>query len=353
MRVGLDEAVTIEHEGQTVYFCSEGCRDLFLQEHEGVHPQRRHELIVIGGGPAGLTAAVYAATLRIDAFVFTADLGGQAVDSTKIANYMGYDFITGPELTQKFRNQLVRSHYVRHVIAEVEQISAEEGGYVVCAAGQDPHHAKSVIVATGMTRRRLEVPGEETFQRKGILYGNIQDLSFMMGRSAAVVGGGNTAIQIAADLVTVARDVHIVSDLPLSVTADAGELERLTARPNVHLHEGFKVREFTGEESLTGMTIHALGSEENRVVPISGAFIAVGLRPNSALVAGLADLNDRGEIVIGPDCATSREGLFAAGDVTDAYGKRIIIAAGEGAKAALAARQYLLSLRRKSVSHTR
>lgn len=203
-----------------------------------------------------------------------------------------------------------------------------------------------MIIATGMTRRWLRVPGEEEFQRRGIFYGNIQDFSFVQGRDVAVIGGGNSALQMVENLHTLARNIYLVSSSGL--TADPPLIERLKDFKNLHCYENFKVVKFTGEIILLGVTIKRKASPETLDVAVRGAFIAIGLEPNSALVANLVKLNERGEIIINPDCSTSYPGIFAAGDVTTAFGKRIIIASGEGSKAALAARQYLLSLRRKS-----
>lgn len=351
MEVDRNEAVTIEYEGKIVYFCSEGCRDVFIDGHSK-QPKRSYELIIIGGGPAGLTAAVYAATLKIDAFVITRDLGGQAIDSTKIKNYMGFDFITGPELTQKFKEQLIHSNYIAHLVGEVEKITTNEKGFAVRLADGETYSARTIIVATGMKRRNLGVPGEEEFQRKGVFYGNIQDVTQMTGKDAVVIGGGNSAMQVAENLSTVARTIHIVSDLPLKVTADAKDIDRLLKHKNVCVHEGCKVEEIVGDDIVNQIRIKQLTSNESLTLPASGAFIAIGLLPNSSLATGLVELNDHGEVEIGPDCSTATPGLFAAGDVTDAYGKRIIIAAGEGAKAALAARQYLLNQRKQKSEAT-
>ena len=340
MEVPEDEAVVAEHEGQTYYFCSEGCRDKFLHSHPRKEPRTAYDLLIIGGGPAGMTAAVYAATLKIDTFVAAANLGGQAIDSTKIKNYMGYDFITGPELTGKFKDQLLHSNYVAHRICEVEKLESVEDGYRATLSDLTSHTAKAAILATGMNRRTLNVPGEEEFQRKGVFYGNIQDASFVQGEDVVVVGGGNSAMQIVETLLPAARQIHIVCDLPLS--ADAAVLQQTATSHRVHRHEGYKVLRIEGNDTVERVVIHKLAEAGDQTLEASGVFIAIGLHPNTMLATPLVDLNDRGEIVIGPDCSTSRPGLFAAGDVTSAYGKRIIIAAGEGAKAALAVKQFLL-----------
>lgn len=342
MEVKEDAALKEECDGLVYYFCSEGCRDKFLRDRTCA--RTAYDLIIIGGGPAGLTAAVYAATLKMEALLLAKDLGGQAVDSTKIENYLGFDFITGPELIDKFKHHLLHSHYIDHVMSEVEKIEPSEGGFKVTTAELAAYTARALIIATGMTRRRLGVAGEDKFLRRGIFYGNIQELSFVEGEDVAVIGGGNSALQIVENLHTVARKVHLISTSELS--ADATVLEGAACIANLETYIGYKVVEFIGEETLTGLTIRKMAGAETLDLPAKGVFIAVGLEPNASLAAPLLKLNPRKEIMISPDCSTSHPGIFAAGDVTDAFGKRIIIASGEGAKAALAARQYLLNLRK-------
>lgn len=345
MEVEESKAVVAECDGINYYFCSEGCRDKFLNEKACKVPRTSYDIIIIGGGPAGLTAAVYAATLKMNAFLIAKDLGGQAVDSTKIENYMGFDFITGPELTEKFQYQLINSHYIDHLISEVEKIEPAEAGFNVTTSDLKTYYAKALIVATGMTRRKLNVTGEEEFQRRGVFYGNIQDLSFVQGESAVVVGGGNSALQIVENLHTVAKDISLVSDSELM--ADPVIVERITKFENLRIYKGYKVVEFRGEKTLSSVVVRKMGSDETLEIPARGVFVAIGLHPNTACISHLTDLNDRGEIVINPDCSTSYPGIFAAGDVTNAFGKRIIIASGEGAKAAMAVRQYILKRKEK------
>ena len=345
MEVDEKTAVTVEHGGEAFYFCSEGCRDKFLAEKQDRKSRSSYELIIIGGGPAGLTAAVYAAKLKVDTFVLLKDLGGQAIDSTKIENYMGFDFITGPELVQKFRNQLIHSNYVDHKIAEVEKVEQTPEGFRVTTSDLDSYSARALVVATGMTRRKLRVPGEEEFQRKGVFYGNIQDLSFVQGKDVVVIGGGNSAIQIVDNLHTVAAKTYLVAQ---SFEADPAVLKKSDGFDAADKYEGWKIERIDGDRSgLREVHIRKAAASETVTLPAAGLFIAIGLHPNSGLVSTLTQLNDRGEVVINPDCSTDIPGLFSAGDVTSAYGKRIVIASGDGARAALAAKQYVLSLRQK------
>jgi alkyl hydroperoxide reductase subunit F len=345
MEVDEKEAVTRECGGKIFYFCSEGCRDKFVVDRVCELPRTSYDLIIIGGGPGGLTAAVYGATLKMDAFLITKDLGGQAIDSTKIENYMGFDFITGPELVEKFRYQLIHSHYIDHMMSDVEKIEPVEGGFNVTTSELNKYFAKTLIIATGMTRRRLNVQGEEEFQRKGVFYGNIQDLSFVQDEDVAVIGGGNSALQIVENLHNVAGKIHLISDSELM--ADPVIIERINQFKNLKKYEGYKVIEFTGDKTVSNIKVRKKATEESFDIPVKGIFIAIGLKANSSLVSDIVELNERGEIVIGSDCSTSQPGVYAVGDVTNAFGKRIIIASGEGAKAALAVRHFILNLRKK------
>jgi len=343
MDVREDGAITAECDSLLYYFCSEGCKEKFLKEKACKTPRTSYDIIIIGGGPAGLTAAVYASTLKMDALLVTKDLGGQAIDSTKIENYMGFDFIKGPELIEKFQYQLIHSHYIDHLMSELERIEQTEGGFNVTTSELNRYFSKALLVATGMTRRKLNVPGEEEFQRRGVFYGNIQDISFAQGEDVAVVGGGNSALQVVENLRSVAKKIYLISDFKL--TADPVIIERVSRFENLTKYEGFKIVEFSGESALSGIAVREKAEEKTIKLLVKGVFIAIGLQPNSSLVSHLVSLNEKGEIVIQSDCSTSYPGIFAAGDVTNAFGKRIVIAAGEGAKAALAARQYILNLR--------
>ncbi len=195
-----------------------------------------------------------------------------------------------------------------------------------------------------MTRQKLDVNGEDSFQRRGVFYGNIQDLSFVQDKDVAIIGGGNSALQIAENLHTIARNIHLISDAEL--TADPVIIERISHFKNLHKYEGYKVIELSGNSILSDIKVREKAKMEIIDISVKGVFIAIGLKPNSSLVMHLVKLNEKGEIIVNLDCSTSCPGIFAAGDVTDAFGKRIIIASGEGAKAAMAARQYILNLKR-------
>jgi len=182
MAIDKEHAIVLKLDETEFYFCSEGCKNKFQNKRSNTASDESEpsDLIIIGGGPAGLTACVYASILRMKAFLITDNLGGQAIDSTKIENYMGFDFITGPELIQKFHYQLLNSHYIDHLLCEVELIiPIENKGFMVITSKRKKFFTKTILIASGMKRRELNVPGEEKFQRKGLFYGNIQDMSYV------------------------------------------------------------------------------------------------------------------------------------------------------------------------------
>ncbi|MDA3814089.1 MAG: FAD-dependent oxidoreductase [Candidatus Cloacimonetes bacterium] len=344
MEVNEKKAIMYDDDGIILYFCSEGCKAKYISLKNSREKHNTYDLIIIGGGPAGLTAGVYAALLRLNVCLISKDLGGQAIDSTKIKNYMGYDFVTGPELIEKFKDQFLHSNYIDHIMGEVKQITVIGKQTILTTENGKTHTSKSLILATGMRRRRLGIPGEEKYQRKGIFFGNIQDMSFLQNKSALVIGGGNSAMQIVENLHTVAQDIYLVSDIP--ITADANNIEKIRKMKNVKVFEGSTITEFGGEDNLQFAELEQISNQEKTKLEIRGAFIAIGLQPNSAIAADIVDLNKKGEVLIENNCATSVPMIFAAGDVTNAFGKRIVIASGEGAKATMAVRQYLLDLKK-------
>jgi alkyl hydroperoxide reductase subunit F len=330
MQVDSDNFSTVSND-RVYYFCSQGCKDRFEAETEQYDKSSKYDLIIIGAGPAGLTAAVYASVLRLHTFLISKDIGGQAIDSTKIRNYMGFDFITGPELIDKFKNQFLHRHYLEHVIDEVTSRS------------KNVYLAKSVIIGSRMKRRELGIPGEKRFLRKGVSHSALQDTSIFAGKHIIVVGGGNSGVQTARGLLQSNCQVTLIEKA--NITADSSELEILAINPDFKILDKHDVVEIYGENRVEGVEIQSLEDMTKQKIACSGVFIQVGLIPNTEFCIDLIKLNGKGEIRIKQDCSTTTEGIFACGDVTEVSGKRIIIASGEGAKAALSAKQYLYEKR--------
>ncbi len=324
------------------YFCSKGCLEKFKANPKGFAEEYLNDLVIIGGGPAGLTAAVYASTLRINTFLISMDIGGQPVDTSKIVNYMGFDFISGPELIQKFEDQLLHHHYIDHRIDIVSSVKKERNVFKVSTISGKEYRSHALIVATGMQRRQLDVPGEKRLLRRGVTYSLSQDLPIFAGKTIAVVGGGNSALQGALELTKYKCNVVIVSIMPW--TADPTVREEMTKVSDIIVLDHHKVVEIKGEDEVEGIIVKNLKNNEETSHSVNGVLIAIGYSPNSSLVNGLVDLNYRKEIEINPECNTRTLGLFACGDVTNIKDKRIIIASGEGAKAALAAKRFITKL---------
>lgn len=321
------------------FFCSKGCLEKFKSDPKGFAEKYVNDLIIIGGGPAGLTAAVYASTLRMNTFLISMDIGGQIVDTSKIVNYMGFDFISGPELIQKFQDQLLNHHYIDHRIGVVSSVKKEDGLFRISTLSGNDYLSSSLIVATGMQRNQLNVLGEKIFLRRGVTYSLSQDLEVFAEKSVAVVGGGNSALQSALELAKYDCKIMIVSIVPW--TADQSICEELEKMLGITVLDHHKVVEIKGEDRVKGILVRNLKNGEETFHPVDAVLIAIGLSPNSSIVNGLVDLTGRKEIIIDSECQTRTSGLFACGDVSNIRDKRIIIASGEGAKAALAAKRYL------------
>ncbi len=335
-----NEKFAFEFEGKRYFFCSQGCLERFKNSTEERLQKGAYDLVIIGGGPAGLTAAIYASVLKMDTFLVTKDIGGQAVDSSKIKNYMGFDFISGKDLIKKFKDQFLHEHYLAHRIDEVIRINRNNRDFEILTRENNKFLTHSIIIAAGMKRRKLGIPGEERLQRKGVSYSSLQDISLFKGMDVVVVGGGNSGVQTANDLRKLNCKVTIVE--PGRLTADESDIDSLKRSDKITILESYVVLEICGKGKVEAVLVQSRNTLEKKSIPCRGVFIQVGLMPNSEFCQGLVNLNERGEIIINPDCSTNIEGIFACGDVTNAFGKRIIIASGEGAKAALSTQKYLL-----------
>ena len=301
-----------------------------------------YDLIIIGGGPAGMTAAVYAARKKSCALLISQDLGGQPNYTSGIENYMGYQFIEGPELMQKFEKQVKQFPLDVKIGQGVSSLSKIDQGFEVKTDGGESYQAKAVIIATGKHPRPLNVPGEEKLRGKGVTYCAICDAPLFADMKVAVIGGGNAALEAAIDTVKIASHTYLVSLTPL--TGDEILIDNLKNANNLTLFLEHEVLEITGENLVEGIRIRDLKSGQEKVLEVSGVFVEIGLNPNSGFMKGVVTLNKLGEIEVNCANETGVPGLFAAGDVTNVPEKQIVVAAGEGAKAALQAYRYLQRL---------
>ena len=301
-----------------------------------------YDLMIIGGGPAGLAAGVYAARKQLKTLLLSGDTGGQINTTLGIENYLGYQFIEGPELINKFLTQVEQFPIDQKIGDKIRQLKKIKNGFEAITEDGDKYQSKAVVFATGKKPRKLNVPGETELTGRGVSYCAICDGPVFAGQKVAVVGGGNSALEAVLDLLKIARHVNLVSMTPL--TGDPVLSNQLKGARKLTVFLEHETTEVKGKELVEGITIKDLKSGKGKELEVGGVFIEIGLVPNSDAVKGLVKLNKSGEIIVTPRNETSVAGLYAAGDVTDVPEKQIIVAAGEGAKAALQAHRYLQRL---------
>jgi thioredoxin reductase len=297
-----------------------------------------YDLIIVGGGPAGLTAAIYALRKRLNAFLISRDLGGKTNYRMELPGSESHQVIRGAEVVEKFWHELDYLAFARH-LEGVARIEREDGIFHVTTDGGRDHEARSVILATGSRVRRLGAPGEAEFAGKGLSYSALSYAPLFLGRQAAVIGDGPLALRATLELAQIAETVHLIT---LNGSALATPLlRRLATKLRVVVWEGYSVTSIEGDGYARQVNIKQDDGSVARL-DVDGIFIELGLIPNSSLVADLAELDEEGRVVVDSLNRTSCPGLFAAGDVTTVFAEQVLIAVGEGAKAALSAFDYLL-----------
>ena len=291
-----------------------------------------------------MTAAVYAARKKINTLLISGDIGGQGLTTWLVENYMGYQFIEGRELMQKFEEQV--KQFPTDVKVEVgkraERLSRVGGGFEVRTDRGETYQAKAVIVATGKRPRQLNIPGEKELLGRGVTYCAICDGPLFADVKVAVIGGGNSALEAVDDMVKIADHVYLVSLTPL--TGDQILIDKAKSANNLTIFLEYEVLEINGKSRVEGIKIRDLKSKQEKELDVGGVFVEIGLIPNSELVKQLVTPNRLGEIMVDCGSETGVPGFFAAGDVTSVPDKQIVVAAGEGAKAALQAHRYLQRL---------
>jgi len=301
-----------------------------------------YDLMIIGGGPAGLAASVYAARKQLKTLLVSGDIGGQTNWTMGIENYLGYQFIEGPELIDKFHSQVSQYPIDQKIGDKISRLEKIGGGFEAISEAGNRYQAKAVIFATGKSPRKLNVPGEAELTGKGVTYCAICDGPVFAGQRVAVVGGGNSALEAALDMVKIAEHVDLVSLTRL--TGDAILVNKLSGAKTLSIFTEYQTEKIEGQDFVQGIVIRDLKGGASKRLEVTGVFVEIGLVPNSKPVKELIGLNKLGEAPVSCFCETTMPGLYAAGDVTDVPEKQIVIAAGEGAKAALQAHRYLQRL---------
>ena len=301
-----------------------------------------YDLMIIGGGPAGLCAGVYAARKQLKTVLISGDIGGQMNNTLGIENWLGYQFINAPDLISQFQKHVSQFPIDQKIGYKVSEVKSINGGFEAVAESGDSYQAKAVLLATGKKPRKLNIPGETELTGRGVTYCAICDGPVFTGQRVAVIGGGNSAIEAVLDMLKIAEHTDLVSLTPL--TADPILVNKLSGAKNLDTFIEYQTLKVEGQALVEGIVIKDIKSGEEKQLDVTGVFIEIGLVPNSDAVKDLVKLNRMGEVPVSCFCETTVPGLYAAGDVTDVPEKQIIIAAGEGAKATLQAHRYLQRL---------
>lgn len=300
-----------------------------------------YDVIVVGGGPAGLVAALYAKRANKSALVIEkGSFGGQITYSPKVENIPGFAEVTGNEFAEKLVEQVLGQE------AEVEcaeVLSITDGKLKIVHTDSGDFEGKSVIIATGAKHRLLGLPNEENLVGNGISFCAVCDGAFYEGKTVAVIGGGNSALQEAILLSDLAKKVIVIQNLDF-LTGEAKLQEKLKEKANVEVVLGTVVESLIGDDELKGIVVKNQNGESEKI-DLDGMFVAIGLIPQNEIVSNLVDIDERGYIIAGEDCKTSREGFFVAGDCRTKSIRQVATASGDGAVAAIAACEYADSIK--------
>ncbi len=303
-----------------------------------------YDCIIIGAGPAGMTAAIYTARRKLNTLVLSKDVGGQMTYSADVENYTGFTMVTGADLTLKFQEHMASLKEDLQVKLGVEVVKLEKNitSFVVEDTKGEVYYAKTVIIASGKLPRHLGVPGEQELFGKGVAICATCDGPLYRDKNVAVVGGGNSAMDAICALAKVAKQVYVIN-MTDNYTGEAIVCEKIMHMPNVKSYHSSKITKISGKDHVEGITVQQLGKPDLELA-VNGVFIEIGYVPSISF-ADIIEKNEHNEIKVDKDLQTSVPGIFAAGDINDAWGEQIIIAAGEGAKAAMAVSNYLTNLK--------
>ncbi len=298
-----------------------------------------YDLIIVGGGPAGLSAAIYAGRKKLKAAILTIDIGGQGNLTSHIENYPGALPQSGIELIEKFKTQ-VDKFGTEFIFGKVAGIKKNEAGFSLSLANGDQYETKTVILAYGKVPRQLGIPGEDKFMGRGVSTCATCDGPLFKDKVVAVVGGGNSALDAASELTSFAKKVYLIHRRK-EFRGDEITVEKVKNNPKIERVLDAVPVEVKGDKFVTAVMVENKIDGQKKELEIDGLFLEIGYVVDSSLVKGLLNINEFNEIVVDNLGRTSCPGIFAAGDVTDIPYKQAIIAAGDGAKAALEVYAYL------------
>ena len=298
-----------------------------------------YDLIIIGSGPAGMTAGIYAVRREMKTLIIGKEVGGQLVWASEIENYPGFEKIGSFELINKFKQQTIHSG-VEMKDDEVKIIEKNEAGNFILHTNRETFEAKSVIIAMGLSPRRLAVKGELEFNGKGVSYCANCDGPFFKNKRVAVIGGGNSALDAAEVLSKIASQVYLIHR-GASLRAFDSLVAEVKSRGNIEVILDSEVHNIEGKDKVEKIIVSNINTKIDREIALDGVFIEVGRLASTDLVADFVERNEKNQIIVNTKTETKTPGLFAAGDVTDCEFKQITIAMGQATVAALTAYQYL------------
>ncbi len=310
-------------------------------------PYNLYDLIIIGGGPAGVTAGIYATRQRLNTLLITKDFGGQITrKAVVIENYPGFEEISGQELIQKFKKHL-RRQKIDIKEDTVREIKKTGEKFLVFTKNKSKFEAKTVIIASGADPRPLEVPGEKEFIGKGVSYCAICDGPLFKNKEVAVIGGGNSAFETAIFLSNYIKKIYVLEYGP-EVKADKESQELVEKTGKVEIITNAVIKEIKGENFVKAIVYEDSKTKKEEILEVEGVFVEIGTQPVTSFAKGLVNFNEIDEIKVEFEtCQTKTPGLFAVGDANIGRYKQIVTACGEGAKAALAAYEYIQKLNLK------
>lgn len=305
--------------------------------------QKEYDLLIIGGGPAGLTAAAYAIRKRIETMLISEDLGGKTNYKFSLPGVDTHLVIDGEELVGKFKSQLEYLEFARH-LDRVTKLERTNDGFVATTKAGKAFKGRAAIIAIGVMPKRLNVRGEKDFLGRGVSYSAVSHAPLFIDMDVAVIGDGTPALQAASELAQIARRVNVIGVPSKYVQGEIGK--RLKDSGKVEFLSDYEVEEIQGNTTVERMLLRSKVDKTEKEIPARGVFVELGYVANTELFSSLVKTTAEGRIMISENNQTSVPGLFAAGDVTDVNAQQVVIAIGEGANAALSAYNYLLHLNR-------
>ena len=296
-----------------------------------------YDVIIIGAGAAGITAAIYAARANLKFEIIAKDVGGLTVWSSDIENYTGFHHLSGLELVEKFKEHM-KDYNIKIKEEAVLSVSKKGQGYLVKTSNKE-FETKTIVVASGSSPRKLEVKGAKEYEGKGLFYCATCDGPLMAGNDVVVIGGGDAALDAANTMIQHATKIYIININKELTGKDKVLVDKVTKSEKVEVINNAETLEVLGDQFVSGLK-YKQGSDE-KVLNVKGIFVEIGHVRNTEFIKKLVELNNKNEIIVDKTGKTSAEGIYAAGDITDLPGKQSIIAAGDGSRALLSAFGYI------------